>query len=663
MNGFSKLLLPMVAVLLWPVAAGAQLRVVEYNSAGVNDAVALETIFEAIGAETTNGISKPIDVLLLQEQNSVSSDTQIIVNNLNAHYGAGTYARSNVNGGTTGAGTQTLIYNTHTVQLIGEAAIGTLSSSGMARQALRYEIRPVGYDSSADIFLYNDHYKASDTTADANRRNVEAQTLRTDAASLPGNDVIYAGDFNIYRSSEPMWATLTAAGKGQAFDPINRVGSWHDNPSYIDIDTQSPVTSARYGGQTTGGMDDRFDFQLTTASLLDGAGNSYIPGSYHTFGNNGTHTFNGEITSGTGAAPAVLNALANAADHLPVVAQYQVPAKMASSLATVPSQVIVGAPLSATVSVSNSAGDGVLVKSAIGADDLNYGVSATGAASGTATGSALAFAAANQHNFALDTATAGAKSATFTSTVNAALSPQVPGGPQLQAVNYAVLDHATASFDAHADQNSLALNFGAFTAGSGLHQLAYSISNLLANVGYTSSLDFLNASASGDAAILAANLSTFDNLLAGASVDYLAQFSAAQAGHYSATYTLNLSDDTSLLGAVAHTLSLTLSGDAVILPGDVNYDSIVNGQDIALVASNWLATGAGDLAGDANGDGIVNGQDISLIASNWQNTADMIAAGAGAAAAQVPEPAGLCLLTSGVVVGLFLRRRKGPHRR
>ena len=38
-------------------------------------------------------------------------------------------------------------------------------------------------------------------------------------------------------------------------------------------------------------------------------------------------------------------------------------------------------------------------------------------------------------------------------------------------------------------------------------------------------------------------------------------------------------------------------------PGDLNGDGIVNGQDLALIAGNWLATGFNNA--DANGDGIV----------------------------------------------------------
>jgi hypothetical protein len=84
------------------------------------------------------------------------------------------------------------------------------------------------------------------------------------------------------------------------------------------------------------------------------------------------------------------------------------------------------------------------------------------------------------------------------------------------------------------------------------------------------------------------------------------------------------------------------------IAGDVNYDGVVNGLDISLVASQWLQTGK--LAGDANGDGVVNGLDISVIAANWLATS----AGGGAAA---PEPATVVLATLGALALLAYRRR------
>jgi hypothetical protein len=99
-------------------------------------------------------------------------------------------------------------------------------------------------------------------------------------------------------------------------------------------------------------------------------------------------------------------------------------------------------------------------------------------------------------------------------------------------------------------------------------------------------------------------------------------------------------------------LSLTF---APKISGDVNIDGIVNGQDLALVSSNWLAVGPGNAA-DINRDNIVNGQDLALISSNWLRTS----AGGSAAANAVPEPSGITLAAicfAGLIAG-YVRRRQ-----
>jgi len=90
--------------------------------------------------------------------------------------------------------------------------------------------------------------------------------------------------------------------------------------------------------------------------------------------------------------------------------------------------------------------------------------------------------------------------------------------------------------------------------------------------------------------------------------------------------------------------------------GDLNNDGIVNGQDIAAVASSWLHAGP---VADANGDGIVNGQDIALIASNWLATPAAGQSQGVANAAAVPEPIGVLLAIMSLaclLAGVKLRR-------
>jgi hypothetical protein len=148
--------------------------------------------------------------------------------------------------------------------------------------------------------------------------------------------VIYVGDFNLYRSSEPAYQEFLAAGNAQAFDPVNRPGNWSGNSNFVDIFTQAPSANPPLG-LDGGGLDDRLDFQLISGELQDGSGLEYRPGSYHTFGNNGSVPVNGSINAaGSTALPGmpnrvtILNLLTTVSDHLPVVADYTFPTAAAS---------------------------------------------------------------------------------------------------------------------------------------------------------------------------------------------------------------------------------------------------------------------------------------------------------------------------------------------
>lgn len=426
-------LLPLLGLLVCVEAAQAQLRVVSYNTRGA-PATDMDIVLRSIGEHIVNGIAKPIDILLLQEQNnpsaganSPSPNTQAFVSLLNSMY-AGQGAHYDMSDRTGfGDRTQTLVYRTETVQLIADTAVGTTSVSGQPRQALRFQLRPVGYDASADFYVYNSHYKASQDQpapgTNALRRNVEATAIRdnSDNALGEGAHVIYAGDHNFYdsNSDEPAWGTLTAAGPGQAHDPINRVGPWHDNFDFRDVHTQSPCVSGCGSG---GGMDDRFDFQLVTGEFLDGEGLSYISGSYRAFGNNGS-TFNGAINDGNSiffpgvlshTKNEILNALATVTDHLPVVADYQLPAIMNAFTGTVPATLTLGQSFDLDVTVSNIAD----VVAAIGADELDYTISVSGSVVDGAfvpvSDSVLALAGGESHHIPLNTSTVGLKTGTIT---------------------------------------------------------------------------------------------------------------------------------------------------------------------------------------------------------------------------------------------------------
>jgi hypothetical protein len=73
------------------------------------------------------------------------------------------------------------------------------------------------------------------------------------------------------------------------------------------------------------------------------------------------------------------------------------------------------------------------------------------------------------------------------------------------------------------------------------------------------------------------------------------------------------------------------------------------------VASNWLQN---TRYGDVNFDGIVNGQDVALIASNWLATSS----GGAGGASSVPEPSALILAVLGGLALLVAHHAKSHTR-
>jgi endonuclease/exonuclease/phosphatase family metal-dependent hydrolase len=296
-----------------PQVAIAAIRVVAYNTENnpddANEDAWFNTIFSAIGNESINGLSKRLDVLIVSETDTGSSARLVQI--LNDLYGVDTYDVNTSSTSQAAGGDQTgVVYDTSTLTLLDSS---DLTNIGL-RPVLRAHFRLVGQTGpNSEFYVYAVHLKASDGVSDRAARAAEVINLRANADALgEGAHIIFGGDFNLYRSSEVAWTNMLAAGDAQAFDPLNRPGDWHDDPAFISLHSQRPDTA----------MDDRFDFQFVTGEFMDGNDLDYSPGSYHVFGNNGTHTLNGRIGTGSGASQTVLNALENASDHLPVVADY-----------------------------------------------------------------------------------------------------------------------------------------------------------------------------------------------------------------------------------------------------------------------------------------------------------------------------------------------------
>ena len=202
-------------------------------------------------------------------------------------------------------------------------AINTAQSSG-TRDVIEWTM--MHNQSGIEFNIYGVHLKASSGTSNAAQRLEEVTILRNHLNNLnPNSKFIVAGDFNIYSNnstSEPAFDMLTSEGEnsqGQLFDPINRIGNWHNNSSFADVHTQSPRTT-QFGGGANGGMDDRFDWLFISESMLSTESDvHYMEDTYEVLGNDGNH-FNDAINNGNNSAVSneIANALHSASDHLPV---------------------------------------------------------------------------------------------------------------------------------------------------------------------------------------------------------------------------------------------------------------------------------------------------------------------------------------------------------
>jgi hypothetical protein len=179
------------------------------------------------------------------------------------------------------------------------------------------------------------HLKAGSSSTDEQERARATESLMAslDSANASGN-YIFAGDFNLYRSSEPAYQDLVnyIDPTLRFYDPINVSGNWHNSGVYAALHTQSTRNSG--GCFAGGGMDDRFDFILASDEIMNNTDKiRYIPNTYEAVGQDGNR-FNQTIISpnNTSVPSVVSQALYNMSDHLPVVMDIEITLANATSI-------------------------------------------------------------------------------------------------------------------------------------------------------------------------------------------------------------------------------------------------------------------------------------------------------------------------------------------
>jgi len=428
-------------VLLVASAAEAQVRVAQWNLAAMRgEPAAIDTVIELLDQDDRPGFASPVSILTIQEADTVTYN--YLLDNLGADWSAATYTNSNEDNF---GGAQACFYRAATVTEDESGHDDTFTEAG--RRADRWLFTLNGYDDPpVSFYVYSAHLKAGNNSSAEVDRNTGAERVIANMTEIPdGSRVIVTGDMNFYDNDEAGYQTFLAGGLE---DPIGD-GGWAGAGNTLKHSQSPRVIQA--DGLASGGLDDRFDLHLCTPNLIGTAGMTLIDGSYRSVGNDGQH-YNVAINDGSNTywpgdvagSNALADALHDASDHLPVVADYRVPAVLDASFSGCDvGTVIEGYPIECSLEIGNTA-----VGSHAAA--LNWSLSGTGVLGGNTDAGTLQAGGFAELAIDVDTSAVGAFEDSLAITSDDDLTQHAPAGIGLSGH---VLRHANPSFSNTADND------------------------------------------------------------------------------------------------------------------------------------------------------------------------------------------------------------------
>ena len=185
-----------------------------------------------------------------------------------------TYARANFVSDTANPSDplQTMVfYNTRKLTLVNQQTLPTVY-----RDINHYSFK-LNTESNDPVYLevFVAHLKSSTGTANQQTRLQMVQQVTNALQNLtqPNTHVLFAGDFNFYRSTEPGYQQILNPNNAiKLIDPVNAPGTWQNNAAFSHLHTQSTrVSNSGFGGGANsgagGGLDDRFDFIMMSENF------------------------------------------------------------------------------------------------------------------------------------------------------------------------------------------------------------------------------------------------------------------------------------------------------------------------------------------------------------------------------------------------------------
>lgn len=394
------------------------------------------------------------DVLIAQELNSVAGADSFRLNVLDVVQPGQWSSTWLAVGAGEGMG---IFWRAPVATVFNASTIGT----GGPRSVLVCGVRPAGYGAPTFFRLYSVHFKAGNpafSPSDSTTRRLECSSLRNTLNTVPANtNLLLGGDTNFYGDWEGGYIRLVEAqldNDGRLVDSHPLPGTWNQS-AYRFHHSQCPCASGCGAGFSGGGLDDRFDLFLSSTAMNDGEGFDVLPASNFPYGNDGNH-YNLDINNpaNTAVPAAVANALHDASDHIPVIMDVQIPARIqAASQLDFGAAIVGAAPIARTLSVADVA--------TLPADELNYSFTApSGFTAPAGSFIANAGAPANDHALSMSASVVGVKTGTLTVACD-----DPDSSAKAVLLSGRVLRHAVASLDSQATVTETTLDFGERVAG------------------------------------------------------------------------------------------------------------------------------------------------------------------------------------------------------
>ncbi len=279
------------------------------------------------------------DILAVEEIHGTTSVIDGLLDNVLNQDGRTYYQRAHITNYSNSDIVNMLYYDARKFTLYWEHAIST-----SLRDINIYTL----YYNSPDLSTQHDtvfinfmvaHLKAGSSSSDKDKRADMTAALMDylDQEDMTGNNLAL-GDFNLYSSSEEAFQNLVnyTDESLRFYDPVNQLGTWHNNSDFAAYHTQSTHTDDD-DCHASGGLDDRFDFILISNEVKNNLFKvKYVQGSYEAVAQDGNH-FNGSLLdnpTNTSVPSTILSSLYDNSDHLPVTLKLRINQTPALSINT-----------------------------------------------------------------------------------------------------------------------------------------------------------------------------------------------------------------------------------------------------------------------------------------------------------------------------------------